>query len=302
MTAIVALLLVGLAAAIQNAIVAAVAIIVLGGAWAYSPRKYAIEGRELAVTRPAGKVRIPLEHVREVRAATADDFAGAIRLWGNGGLFGYYGLFRTTKLGRSTWYVTNRANAVVLVTEARTVVLSPDDVPGFLERLRASTPVAGRETGASSPATMRSRSSAGKWGVWLGLGIGIATIGIVASAFLYSPGPPAYTLTSDRLAIHDRFYPVTLQRAGVDAEQVRVVDLATDTGWRPVARTNGFANPHYQSGWFRVANGRKVRLYSAGARRLVLIPAKADGSTVLLDAKAPDAFVRELRLAWAGRS
>ena len=44
---------------------------------------------------------VPLLDIREVRPATKDDFGGCIRLFGNGGLFGYYGLFRTSKLGPS---------------------------------------------------------------------------------------------------------------------------------------------------------------------------------------------------------
>ncbi|MBV9770294.1 MAG: hypothetical protein JOZ32_12035, partial [Bryobacterales bacterium] len=37
-----------------------------------------------------------------------------------GGLFGYYGLFTTAKLGKSTWYVTKRENGVVVIAGAKT--------------------------------------------------------------------------------------------------------------------------------------------------------------------------------------
>jgi hypothetical protein len=61
-------------------------------------------------------------------------------LFGSGGLFGYYGLFRTRALGRSTWYVTNRKNRIVLIAGAKTFVLSPDDVDGFLRALNSFGP------------------------------------------------------------------------------------------------------------------------------------------------------------------
>ena len=123
----------------------------------------------------------------------------------------------------------------------------------------------------------------------------------MAFGFLYSPGPPSYTLTADALTIHDRFYPVTLKAADVDVARVRLVDIAVDREWRPTMRTNGFANAHYRSGWFRVAGGQKVRLYRVDGTRLVLLPPKGDGAAVLLEAKDPAKLLDELRWAW-GRS
>jgi hypothetical protein len=100
------------------------------------------------------------------------------------------------------------------------------------------------------------------------------------------------------LTIHDRFYPVTLSRADVDMARVRMVDFAVDREWRPTARTNGFANSHYHSGWFGLANGQKVRLYRADATRLVLLPPSGKGPAVLLEAKDPERFIDDLRAAW----
>jgi hypothetical protein len=131
--------------------------------------------------------------------------------------------------------------------------------------------------------------------------IGIAALALVLIALtvVYSPGTPGYTLTSDRLTIHDRFYPLTLHADAIDAGNVRIVELTQDSEWRPVLRTNGFANAHYQSGWFRVANGKTVRLYRAGGKQLVLIPPKGEGTFVLYQAEDPEEFIRDLR-QWAG--
>jgi hypothetical protein len=91
-----------------------------------------------------------------------------------------------------------------------------------------------------------------------------------------SSSPPKANLSSP--SIHDRFYGVELKRSEIDLERVRVIDLTVDKGWRLTARTNGFANSHYQSGWFRVSSGVKIRLYRAGSDRLVLLPPKDDGA------------------------
>ena len=88
-------------------------LLILAACVAYSPRSYIIEGQSILVQRLAGAARVPLQDVRDVRRTTPEDLRGCIRLWGSGGVFGYYGLFRTSKLGKSTWYVTSRNNSVV---------------------------------------------------------------------------------------------------------------------------------------------------------------------------------------------
>ena len=279
---------------VHNPILDILSLLVLLIASAYSPRRYALEGQYVVVKRLSGAARIPLSDVREARKATGDDLRGCIRLWGSGGLFGYYGLFSTPKLGKSTWYVTDRSRAVVLITAAKTVLLSPGDTDGFLAAIRAAAP----QTAAPLPVGAFRAPASSSSGKLIGIGIALAVLALVAAAMLYSPGPPGYTLTTDTLTIHDRFYPVTLHASAVDLNGIRIVDLNQNTAWRPVKRTNGFANSHYQSGWFQVANGDKVRLYRAGGSLVVLLPPKGAGSAVLYQAEAPAAFVGELRTEW----
>jgi hypothetical protein len=265
--------------------------------YAYSARGYACEGPRVVVKRLVGDVTIPLDGLREARAATKDDFCGCRRLWGNGGLFGYYGLFRTTKIGKCTWYVTNRKNAVVLVTGAKTVVLSPDDVTGFLA---AAGPFAPMEPVADQapPVSVAGFGAGRTIGAIVGVAIGVVALAFVLFCVLYAPGAPRYALDRQSLEIRDLFYPVTVRAADVDVERIRVVDSAADADWRPTARTNGFANSHYRSGWYRVANGEKVRMYRADGTRLVLIPARGAGAAVLLEVQDPERFADELRSLW----
>ena len=251
--------------------------------------------RRSLFSRLIGSVRIPLQEIRELRRGAADDFQGAIRLFGNGGLFGYYGLFQTTRLGKSTWYVTNRDRTVIIVTSAKTFVVSPDDVEGFLATVRSVVRVPVAVTGTAVPPMPVRRKFTG---VLTAVAIALVVLAIAAFAILYSPGPPGYTLTPQTLTIHDRFYPMTLQAADIDVAGVRVVNLDSDTGWRTTARTNGFANAHYRSGNFRTANGQTVRLYRADGRRLVLLPPKGSGTPVLLQTTDPDSFVAEVRREW----
>ncbi len=290
--------LVALSLAVGHVIVGVLSLAIIALAYAYSPRGYSVGERTIIVRRLIGNVRLPLEGVREARRATAEDFSGGIRLWGSGGMFGYYGLFRTSRLGKCWWYVTNRRNSVVVVTEAKTALFSPDDVDGFLAAVRVSAPdLAGAAAGASAVPRTYGRRPA----VWIGVGIAAVSVAVGALAFMYSPGPARYTLTPGALVIHDRFYPVTVKAAEVDVPQIRIVDVANDPDWRPTVRTNGFANAHYHSGWFRVANGRKARMYWAEGTRLVLLPPVGNGVPVLLEVREPERFVEEVRREWVGR-
>jgi hypothetical protein len=140
-SAIVCLGLLAVIVAVHNFVLTSLSLLVIFLCFAYSPRGYLFAGRSILVKRLAGTARVPLDELREARRATPDDFRGGIRLWGSGGLFGYYGLFSTTKLGKSTWYVTNRSNSVVVVTAAKTVLFSPDGAEEFLAAIRAAATV-----------------------------------------------------------------------------------------------------------------------------------------------------------------
>jgi hypothetical protein len=299
-SAVISVMLLGIALVLQSALGGAIALLpvllcllTVLLSYGLSPRGYVVSNRSIIINRLLGNIHVSLEGAREARKATGDDLGGCFRLWGSGGMFGYYGLFQTSRLGTCSWYVTARERTVVVVTGSKTVLFSPDDVEGFLAAIRAEVPVP-EQAVTGSQAVPSSRAA-----LWVGLGVGAGALAIVAAALLYSPGPPRYTLGGDSLSIHDRFYPVTVRASDVDVERIRIVDVRHDPEWRTTLRTNGFSNAHYHSGWFRVASGTKVRMYRADSTRLVLIPPKGEGASVLLEAADPDALAAELRRKWA---
>ncbi|HXZ86218.1 MAG TPA: PH domain-containing protein, partial [Myxococcota bacterium] len=72
----------------------------------------------------------------EVRA-DAQAMTGSMRLFGNGGLFSFTGLFQSRTLGRYRAFVTDPARAVVLRTARRVVIVSPAEPQAFVEAARA---------------------------------------------------------------------------------------------------------------------------------------------------------------------
>ncbi|MDE3197284.1 MAG: hypothetical protein KGN84_13120 [Acidobacteriota bacterium] len=273
---------------------------VIGGvglliAYGSSARYYEVSGGKLIVRRLFGNLVIDAADIRQLRAATPEDMSGLMRVMGSGAFFGYFGTFRTTKLGICTWYVTDRAKCVVVATSADTYVISPDDREGFLAALSPLVSQSEHSPAANSPqAALKARKAKR---VLIAVILGCVVLGLLFAA-IYSPGPPAYTLTSNSLEIHDHLYPVTLKRGQVDIWNVRVIDLGRDADWKPLVRLNGFGNRTYRAGWFRLANKKTVRMYAGFEARVVLLPGENGGPTVLLEVSDPASFISQLRAKW----
>jgi hypothetical protein len=65
---------------------------------------------------------------------------GSLRLFGNGGLYSFSGVFYSKRLGRYRLFATDWRNAVVLVLPERIVVVTPADASSFVESVRALFP------------------------------------------------------------------------------------------------------------------------------------------------------------------
>ena len=285
-------------AVLQNWLVGFMLPAVLLVAYVFSPRGYGITAESIIIRRLVGDVCVRTAAVRQARRASADDLRGCVRLIGSGGLFGYYGWFRTAQLGKSRRYVTDRNRSVIVWTPDQVIVLSPDDPDRFLRALgMPDRPAEPEQLFAQSVGTFGSSNWPAKLLIAAVVGLGLA---LVVGAMLYAPGPDRYTLTRQSLTIHDRFYPVTLQANEIDESGIRIVDLATDPEWRPTQRTNGFSNSHYKAGWYRVSNGQKIRLYRTTGERLVLLPPKGSGTPVLYQPPDLERFLAEVRREWAG--
>ena len=99
-------------------------------------RRYGLAPGELRVRRLLWSTRIPLAGLAEARA-DPQAMTGSMRLFGNGGLFSFTGLFQSRTLGRYRAFVTDPAHAVVLRTESRVTIVSPTDPHAFVEAVKA---------------------------------------------------------------------------------------------------------------------------------------------------------------------
>ncbi|MBN8431204.1 hypothetical protein JF535_10110 [Microbulbifer salipaludis] len=108
----------------------------------FAVRGYRLEGDRLLVLRPGWSTRLSLQGI-ESAVFQPEATNGSIRIFGNGGLFGFIGLFRNQTLGRYRAFATDFSRTVVLRLPARTIVVTPDDPAGFVTQVNAAFNLAG---------------------------------------------------------------------------------------------------------------------------------------------------------------
>lgn len=118
----------------MRSITIAAPILLLVGCAAFTVLGYEIRDGALLIRRPGWSTRVSL---RGLRGATIKPNAmrSSIRLFGNGGLFGFTGLFWNRALGRYRAYVTDLKRTVVLTLADRTIVVSPDAPESFVAQI-----------------------------------------------------------------------------------------------------------------------------------------------------------------------
>jgi hypothetical protein len=105
---------------------------------------YAIDERGLHIERPLFATRIALDGLERI---WSDPRAcqGSLRVFGNGGLFSFTGLFRNPTLGNYRLFGTDLSRAVVLALPRRKVVITPADPDAFIALVRQRFPDIGIE-------------------------------------------------------------------------------------------------------------------------------------------------------------
>lgn len=104
-------------------------------------RGYEVSSGQLLVRRLLWSTGVPLSGLREAQA-DPKAMPGSVRLFGNGGLFVFAGLFWNRKLGTYRAFATDPGNAVVLRLERRAVVVTPDHPGPFLDAVARACPQA----------------------------------------------------------------------------------------------------------------------------------------------------------------
>ena len=94
-------------------ILLSVVVIVLG----YMPIRLCADGENVTLTRLFGPLEIPLRSVEEIKSIPYSYIDNSIRTFGSGGLFGYIGRFKNSRLGHYRMYATELKNLLLIRTD-----------------------------------------------------------------------------------------------------------------------------------------------------------------------------------------
>lgn len=101
----------------------------------YAPQAYLVESDKIKIIRPIGIVDIKFNNISNIRLVDKSEIKNLIRTFGVGGLFGYYGYYYSSSLGKLILYITQRKNLLLIEQKVgRKILLSPDDT-SMLESL-----------------------------------------------------------------------------------------------------------------------------------------------------------------------
>jgi len=109
-------------------------------AYALSPKSYEIKEDSMIIHRPLKDVVIHRSEIEEVHQMEDGKLARSMRLFGSGGLFGYFGLFWNREFGTMTWYATRRDQAIMIITSShKKLVITPDETDAFMQAYASLT-------------------------------------------------------------------------------------------------------------------------------------------------------------------
>lgn len=81
--------------------------------YAYTPKEVILDDRCLVIKRVLGQIVIPYDKIREISFFEKLNWK-TIRIFGSGGLFGWFGLFRVPEVGDVWIYARKRKDFVLI--------------------------------------------------------------------------------------------------------------------------------------------------------------------------------------------
>jgi len=106
--------------------------------YALSPKTYIFKGGQLIIEKVVGrKIVIPIEDIEAYVRIPNFGKLKVARTFGNGGLFGYYGMFTTAEYGTIKCQLTNLKNVFIIKSKKGVFAVSPAEQDRFEEHLKA---------------------------------------------------------------------------------------------------------------------------------------------------------------------
>jgi len=112
--------------------ITAILSVICAGSYAIAPSHYVVRHDRITIKRHLWRSSsIPMSEVKRCYPYPQLAESKLLRLVGNGGAFGWYGMYASDELGTIMLYATNRSKAVV-IGNGGTFILSPERQDTFL--------------------------------------------------------------------------------------------------------------------------------------------------------------------------
>jgi len=119
----------------------AIIVVLMIAMYLFRPRELQIDAIGITVDKMVKPRHIDFSEIISIRKAETGEMAGAIRTFGNGGLFGYTGLYYNRQLGRMRWFCTQRKNYVIIDTKnKKRIIITPDQPDDLLQTISTLHP------------------------------------------------------------------------------------------------------------------------------------------------------------------
>ncbi|MFI5196724.1 MAG: PH domain-containing protein [Chitinophagales bacterium] len=99
-----------------------------------------VDENAITIERKIRPVVINFSDIRSVKRV--ENMRYTIRTFGNGGVFGYTGLYYKKGIGSMRWYCTQRKNYILIEkTNNKKIVITPDDPDSLMKDIEAGNPL-----------------------------------------------------------------------------------------------------------------------------------------------------------------
>ena len=88
------------------------------------PRHLLIDDKSIVITHPIGQTVILKSDITDIRAVERSEIRGSLRLFGSGGFFGWFGIFRNSKFGTYRLYCGQLENLYLVKTTTKKNIIS----------------------------------------------------------------------------------------------------------------------------------------------------------------------------------
>lgn len=100
------------------------------------PFEYWLEDRHVTIRKSIFPKKIPIDNIQSIALVDYKELKIRLRLWGSGGLWGWFGIFLSSEYGKVNLQCSEKNNLVLIITtDHQHIVVSPKKCSLFCQEL-----------------------------------------------------------------------------------------------------------------------------------------------------------------------